>query len=192
MERQDGAAKVGEGGHGAGPVRAVVVTGVSGSGKSTIGKLLAPALGATFVEGDDYHPSSNVAKMRSGTPLTDNDRAPWLDTLGQVVGEHCRGGQSVVLACSALRRRYRDALARAACRELVFVHLAMTPAVLETRIKGRKQHFMPPSLLQSQLDTLEPLEADEDGITLVEDGTTQETVEAIQTWLRRHARDERA
>ena len=172
------------------PIRAVVVLGVSGSGKSTVAKRLAPAIAATFLEGDDYHTSANIAKMRSGQPLTDADREPWLATLGHAVGEHCRGGRSVVLACSALRRSYRDALAEAARRELIFIHLTIPPAILEARVKVRHEHFMPASLLQSQLDTLEPLQPDEDGTAIAETGTAQRTVEAIRRWLHRHAAGE--
>ena len=161
----------------------IVLVGVSGSGKTTVGKRLAPAINATYVEGDDYHPPANIAKMRSGQSLDDNDRRPWLEKLGHVVGDHSRGGRSVVVACSALRRSYRDALAAAARQPLTFVHLTIAPAILEARMKARTQHFMPASLLQSQLATLEPLGEDEDGTEIAETGTAQQTVEAIRRWL---------
>ena len=161
----------------------IVLIGVSGSGKTTIGKRLAPAINATYIEGDDYHPSANIAKMRSGQPLDDTDRKPWLEKLGHVVGDHCRQGRSVVVACSALRRSYRQALAAAARQPLTFVHLTIAPAILEARMKARTQHFMPASLLRSQLATLEPLGDDEDGTEIAETGTAQQTVEAIRRWL---------
>ena len=176
MQVASGAAK--------GHADAIVLIGVSGSGKTTVGKLLAPAIDATYVEGDDYHPPANIAKMRSGQPLDDNDRKPWLETLGRVVGEHCAQGRSVIVACSALRRSYRDALAAAAGRPLTFVHLTLPSNVLEARVKARTQHFMPASLLQSQLATLEPLGDDEDGTEIAETGTAQQTVDAIRRWLR--------
>lgn len=162
---------------------AIVLIGVSGSGKTTVGKRLAPALGATFLEGDDYHPSANVAKMRAGHPLDDKDRAPWLKKLGQAIAAHGRQGRPVVTACSALRRAYREALIEAARRPLTFVHLTIDPAVLEARMQARRQHFMPTSLLQSQLATLEPLADDEDGTEIRETGTAQNTVEAIKRWV---------
>ena len=165
------------------PAQVIVLIGVSGSGKTTVGKRLAPALGATYLEGDDYHPSANIAKMRSGRPLDDTDRRPWLEKLGQAVGAHCRQGRSVVVACSALRRSYREALAKAARHPLTFVHLTIPPAILEARMTARRQHFMPASLLESQLKTLAPLEVDEDGTEIAETGTSQQTVEAIRRWL---------
>ena len=167
-----------------GKAEAIVIIGVSGSGKSTVGRRLAPALDATFLEGDDYHPSSNVAKMRSGTPLQDADRWPWLDKLGHAVVEHGAQGHAVVVACSALKRAYRDALEKAARRPLTYVHLTIDPVILEARMKARHQHFMPSALLQSQLATLEPLQDDEIGTEIAETGTAQQTVEAIERWLR--------
>ncbi len=163
---------------------AIVLIGVSGSGKSTVAKRLAPALGGSYLEGDDYHSSANVAKMRAGTPLTDADRWPWLDKLGAAIAEHGAGGRTVVVACSALRRAYRDRLSEAARRPLVFVHLTIDPATLRARMQARRQHFMPTALLDSQLKTLEPLAADETGTTIAETGTALQTVEAIARWLR--------
>ena len=165
----------------------IVLIGVSGSGKTTVGKRLAPALDATYIEGDDYHPSANIAKMRAGRPLDDNDRMPWLDKLGHVIAEHGAQGRAVVVACSALRRRYRDRLAAAARQPLTFIHLTIAPAILEARMKARTQHFMPAALLQSQLATLEPLEDDEDGTEIAETGTAQQTVESIRRWVRLRA-----
>ena len=167
---------------------AVVVLGVSGCGKSSVGKRLAPALNASFLEGDEFHPSANIAKMRSGTPLQDVDRWPWLEKIGRSLADHLKQGRSVVVACSALRVAYREALSRAARHRLTFIHLTIDPAILAARMKARHQHFMPVSLLESQLKTLEPLGDDEDGTEIAETGTAQQTVAAIERWLRMRAR----
>lgn len=165
----------------------VVLIGVSGSGKSTVARRLAPALQATFIEGDEYHSSANIAKMRSGTPLTDADRWPWLDALGHAVAEHGATGRSVVVACSALRRVYRDRLAYAARCQVTFIHLTIDPGILRARMQARHQHFMPSSLLESQLKTLEPLQDDELGTEIAETGTALQTVQRIERWLRLRA-----
>ena len=165
----------------------VVVLGVSGCGKTTVGKMLAPPLGATFLEGDDYHTSANVAKMRSGRPLDDTDRWPWLAKIGHAIGEHMAAGRSVVAACSALRRDYRAAVVASSRQPLLFVHLTIDQAVLAARIQARRQHFMPVSLLESQLATLQPLGDDEPGIEIAETGTKRQTVAAIERWLRLRA-----
>lgn len=141
----------------------VVVMGVSGSGKSTVGAALADALGVPFTDADGLHPAANVAKMTRGIPLTDTDREPWLDAVGARLAEHT--GTGLVVACSALRRTYRDRL-RAHAPSTVFVHLSGDAAVLAERMGGRSGHFMPTALLDSQLATLEPLAADEAGTTL--------------------------
>lgn len=137
--------------------RPVVVMGVSGTGKSTVGAALADALGVPFVEGDDLHPAANVAKMAAGIPLTDADRAPWLDAVAAALD------RPVVVACSALKRRYRDRL-REAAPGLALVYLHGTAELLAARMEGREGHFMPTALLQSQLDTLEEPAPDEDAI----------------------------
>jgi len=137
--------------------RPVVVMGVSGTGKSTIGLALAEALDVPFVEGDDLHPPANRAKMADGIPLTDADRAPWLDAVAAALAE------PVVVACSALKRRYRDRL-REAAPDLALVYLHGEATLLAARMEGREGHFMPTSLLRSQLDTLEEPAADEDAI----------------------------
>lgn len=141
----------------------VVVMGVSGCGKTTIGDLVARELGVPFLDGDSLHPVENVAKMAAGTPLTDEDRWPWLGTVGAALAKAGDGG--LVLACSALRRSYRDAI-REQAPDTVFLHLHGTKEVLKARTEGRTGHFMPPALLDSQLATLEPLEVDEAGFVV--------------------------
>ena len=139
-----------------------VVMGVSGVGKTQVGLALAQALGARFVEGDDLHPESNRTKMAGGTPLVDEDRWPWLDCVAATLAE---GAPPVVGACSALRRLYRDRL-RAGTPGLVVLHLTGDPALVGERLRARKGHFMPPALLRSQFDTLEPLDVDEPGFAV--------------------------
>jgi carbohydrate kinase (thermoresistant glucokinase family) len=131
----------------------IVVMGVSGCGKSTVGRLLAERLGSVFQEGDDLHPAANVAKMRAGVPLTDEDRRPWLDRVAAWIDGRLAAGESGVVACSALKRTYREQLARPG--GVVFVHLAVDRHTLEERLAERRGHFMPPALLASQLKTLE-------------------------------------
>jgi len=150
------------------PTVTLVVMGVAGSGKSTLAEALADRLGADLVEGDDLHPPANVAKMRAGTPLDDADRRPWLLALAALIDEREAAGRSTVLTCSALRRGYRDLL-RDGHPSVRFVHLAVPLEVLRARLARRTGHFMPASLLDSQLATLEPLHPDEPG--LVVDGT---------------------
>ena len=140
----------------------LVVMGVSGSGKSTVAAALAGALGGIYLDADDFHPPANVAKMSSGTPLTDDDRRPWLQAVADEIAVQSAKGRLAVVACSALRRRYRDAL-REAAPDLFFVQLDGSPELLASRIGARTDHFMPPALLASQLEALEPLEADERG-----------------------------
>ncbi len=146
-----------------------MVMGVSGTGKSTLGAALAAHLGRPFLEGDAFHPPANVAKMAAGVALTDDDRLPWLDALAAAMSRHAAAGRSTVVACSALRRAYRDRL-RAAPGRVRFVHVTVTPDELARRMSTRPGHFMPPSLLASQLATLEPLAPDEGGLTLASRG----------------------
>lgn len=158
---------------------AVVVMGVSGSGKSTIGALIAQDLGVPFVDGDSLHPVANVEKMASGTPLTDDDRWPWLAEVGRVLATSESG---VVVACSALRRAYRDAIIDASPGTQL-VHLHGTPAVLGARLEGRSDHFMPSSLLDSQLATLEPLQDDEPGFVVDVDQSVAEILAVVRARL---------
>lgn len=143
----------------------IVVMGVSASGKSTVAELIAERTGWVYADADDFHGPENIAKMNSGESLTDADRQPWLEALAAWIREQDEAGRSTVMACSALKRRYRDVL-RSGAPGVEFVHLTAPFAVLRARIAGRVGHFMPQSLLRSQVDQLEPLEADEDGFTL--------------------------
>ena len=136
--------------------------GVSGSGKSTVGMALARRLAVPFVDADTLHPSANIAKMTAGEPLDDDDRYPWLERVGQWLAGHRDGA---VASCSALKRKYRDQL-RAHCPEAEFLHLAGAPELIGGRLAARSGHFMPAALLRSQFDALEPLGADEAGVTV--------------------------
>ncbi|WP_127479009.1 gluconokinase [Nocardioides pantholopis] len=149
----------------------LVVMGVSGSGKSTIGAALSQRLGVPFADGDDFHPEANIAKMSRGEPLDDDDRWPWLERIGDWLAEHPEGG---VMSCSALKRKYRDQL-RGHAPATEFVLLEGSREVIERRQASRPGHFMPASLLTSQFATLEPLGPDERGVVLDVD----QSVEAI-------------
>ncbi|WP_116376227.1 gluconokinase [Mycobacterium sp. MFM001] len=152
----------------------IVVMGVSGSGKSTVGAALARRLNVPFADADALHPEANIAKMAAGKPLDDNDRHPWLDAVGEWLADHCDGG---VMSCSALRRTYRDQL-REHCPKVRFLHLSGSPELIAARQAGRTGHFMPSSLLKSQFETLEPLEPDEHGITIDVDNSVDTIVES--------------
>ena len=149
--------------HGAG-IRWVVM-GVSGCGKSTIGQQLAGACGHAYVEGDDFHPKSNVDKMSAGQPLDDDDRSDWLRAIKQQIQQARERGLGLVVSCSALKRSYRDLL-READPALRFAHLHGSRALIAERLAARRDHYMPPHLLASQLAALEPLGGDENGLSL--------------------------
>ncbi|MGY0060929.1 gluconokinase [Streptomyces sp. LZ34] len=141
----------------------VVVMGVSGTGKTTVGEQLAAELGVPYAEADDFHPPANIAKMSAGTPLDDDDRRPWLDAIGAWAREHTAGGG--VVSCSALKRAYRDRL-RAAAPDVFFLHLTGDRDQIAERLAARKGHFFKLGLLDSQLATLEPLQPDENGVAV--------------------------
>jgi gluconokinase len=143
---------------------AVVVMGVSGSGKTTVGRRLAKALKADFIDGDDLHTDEAREKMRAGLPLTDDDRWPWLDRIGGVLAAGLAERRPTIVASSALRRAYRDRLRAAVGPSLQFVYLAATPEAMRKRVARRKGHYMPASLVDSQFATLEPPDG-EAGVT---------------------------
>jgi gluconokinase len=156
----------------------IVVMGVAGSGKSTVAALLAQRTRRPFAEADDFHPPANVDLMRAGVALTDEDRWPWLGSMRDWLDQQSLAGRSAVMTCSALKRPYRDLL-RTAHGRVRFVHLTASPEVLAARVSGRADHFMPASLLPSQLATLDPLADDEDGVTLDAGATPESLVEQI-------------
>lgn len=157
---------------------ALVVVGVSGSGKSTIGEALAERLGWRYEDGDGFHPASNVAKMSAGEPLTDNDRRPWLQAIADEIDRACNNGERVVIACSALKRAYRDILLHART-DVRLVFLNGTQELIASRLAARKGHFMPPGLLASQFRTLEPPEPGEHAITVSIDAPVETIVDDI-------------
>ncbi|MFD8950099.1 gluconokinase [Streptomyces xanthophaeus] len=162
--------------------RVIVVMGVAGTGKTTVGRMLAEALGVPYAEGDAFHPAANVAKMSAGTPLDDADRWPWLDAIGAWIRN--RGtGRGAVVSASALKRAYRDRL-RAVSPRTVFVHLTGERPLIEERMAARKGHFMPTTLLDSQFATLEPLQEDEPGVVVDVSGSPQEITERALAALR--------
>jgi len=152
--------------------------GVCGSGKSEIGARVAKAIGAGFIEGDDYHAPANVAKMASGIPLDDADRAAWLRRLRDEIAAARQRGDSLVVSCSALKQRYRDIL-REGDPALRFAHLHGRRDVIAMRLQDRKDHYMPPALLDSQLQALEPLRPGEAGLTLDVGGSPEQLAGAI-------------
>ncbi|HVI98377.1 MAG TPA: gluconokinase [Sphingomonas sp.] len=169
----------------AGQPSAIVVMGVSGSGKSTLGGMLAAELRCPFLEGDNFHPDANVAKMRSGEPLDDGDRWPWLDALGAAAGEAAAKRGRVVVACSALKHSYRDRLAAAIGAPALFVLLEATAEELERRMGNRPGHYMPKSLLDSQLQALERPGSDEYALALDADTPIRRLCDDIHAFLDR-------
>ncbi len=161
----------------------IVVMGASGCGKSFVGRALAKALSCDFQDGDDLHPAANIEKMRGGEPLDDADRAPWLDRVADWIEHNHLDRRDGVVACSALKRRYRDRL-READDGLRFVFLDVPAPILRRRLEQRR-HFMPPRLLESQLQTLERPGADESVLTVVGDPPLADVVGAVQSWLSR-------
>jgi gluconokinase len=157
---------------------ALVVMGVSGSGKSTIGDKLAERLGWVYEDGDKFHPASNVAKMSAGLPLTDEDRWPWLQAIAHEIDRVCKAGDHVVIACSALKRAYRDILVHGR-DDVRIVYLKGTPKLIADRLAQRKDHFMPPGLLASQFKTLEPPDASENPVTVSIDASVETIVSDI-------------
>ena len=162
----------------------IVVMGVSGCGKTSVGAKLAEALECRFIEGDGLHPPANIEKMSAGIALTDADRWPWLDTIGGLIGESTNTGERLIVSCSALRKTYRDRLRAAAGGRLAFVFLEGSRAVLEARMKTRSGHFMPPSLLDSQFATLEPPIGEPDVVTVDVDLPLAAIVERALAGLR--------
>ena len=159
----------------------IIVFGVSGAGKTTVGKLLAQELGWQFLEADDFHSAANIVKMRSGRPLTDEDRWPWLDRLREQIEQLLSAGENAVLACSALKRAYRDRLH--VSDEVKFVFLRGDYALVEKQLRSRRGHFMNAGLLQSQFDELEEPQADERAITVELGRAPEEIVEEIEVKL---------
>lgn len=162
--------------------QSVVVMGVSGCGKSTVGLALADALGVSYLEGDAFHPPQNIARMAAGVALTDEDRQGWLRTLADQLGAARRDGRGVVLSCSALKRAYRDVL-RSQAGALRFVHLVGSPELLAQRVAARQHQYMPASLLTSQLAALEPPGDDERALTLDIALPPRALVQAAAHWL---------
>ncbi|MHA7985980.1 gluconokinase [Rathayibacter sp. CAU 1779] len=156
----------------------IVLMGVSGAGKTVVGNALADASGRVFIDGDDLHPAENKEKMRAGTPLTDADREPWL----RIIGERLAVGDGVIVACSALKRRYRDLL-RGYAPDTFFAHLDPSRTTLQHRVDARVHEYMPSGLLDSQLTALEPLEPDEFGRVFSDEQSVEQTVEDIRSAL---------
>lgn len=156
--------------------------GVSGSGKTTVGELLAERLGVDFGDADDFHPAESVAKMAAGTPLTDHDRQPWLTAIAEWLAD--RADRGAVVTCSALKRAYRDVL-RAGAPDVWFLHLEGSPELVTERVAERTDHFMPADLVESQFDTLEPLGADERGVVIDATRSPTQIVEAFLAAARR-------
>lgn len=160
----------------------IVLMGVAGSGKSTLLQRIRERWGWSSAEADEFHSASNVTRMASGLPLTDSDRWPWLRALAAWIGAREAAGEHCVLTCSALRRAYRDVL-REGHPSVRFVHLVAAPDTLHARVEGRAGHYMPASLLGTQLEILEPLEADEPGVVVSSERPPDRVIDDIEAWL---------
>jgi carbohydrate kinase (thermoresistant glucokinase family) len=160
--------------------QAIIIMGVCGTGKTTVGEALAERLGCPFLEGDRFHPPENVAKMSAGTPLDDDDRWPWLDRLGMAIAEAASRNDHVIASCSALKRAYRDRLRLHTGDGALFVLLSGERDLLQQRLQDRPHHYMPSSLLDSQLAILEPPAADEKALKLNVDAPSSALVQTIQ------------
>lgn len=162
--------------------RQLVFMGVCGSGKTTVAGIVADRLGLTVAEADDFHSEHNVAKMASGQPLTDEDRQPWLESIRNWMVDHAEKGEIGIITCSALKRSYRDIL-RECPAPVIFIHLDGERELISRRLAARSDHFMPPALLDSQLETLEPLGEDENGVVLEITNTPQQLADEIMDIL---------
>ena len=162
---------------------ALIVMGVSGSGKSTIADKLAERLRWSYEDGDKFHPASNVAKMSAGHPLTDEDRWPWLQAIADEIDRVCKAGEHAVIACSALKRAYRDILVHGR-NDVRIIYLKGTQELIANRLSLRKSHFMPPGLLASQFKTLEPPDPNENPVTVSIDASVETIVDDIVDQLR--------
>ena len=162
---------------------AVVVMGVSGAGKSTVGKIIAANLGCPFRDADSFHPPANIEKMSRGEPLTDDDRWPWLQAIAAWIAEHRAAGTTCVVTCSALKRVYRDIVTAKQSADVRLVYLKGEFELIAARLAARKGHFMPPALLKSQFDALEEPAADEHAITVPIDATPEAIAERVMQRL---------
>lgn len=165
------------------PPCVLIVMGVSGSGKTTIGEKLAARLGWDYEDADRFHPPGNVAKMSAGHPLTDEDRWPWLQAIAAEIDRLCAAGSHAVIGCSALKRAYRDILVHGR-NDTRIVYLEGTQALIADRLSRRKGHFMPPGLLDSQFKTLEPPTSDEHPLTVSIEGSTEQIVDDVVRQLK--------
>jgi gluconokinase len=160
----------------------VVIAGVSGTGKTTVGKLLAHRLGWRFADADELHPAANIAKMAAGQPLNDTDRDPWLEAIGEWIDDRCRDGEPGIVTCSALKRRYRDRI-RAGRPQVRIVYLTGDPQVIAQRMSSRGDHFMKPTMLASQLSAVEEPGPDESVLTVSVNAEAETVAERIATGL---------
>jgi len=163
---------------------AAVIMGVSGAGKSTVGKIIAAKLNCPFRDADSFHPKANIEKMSRGEPLTDDDRWPWLEAIAAWIAEHRAAGTTCVVTCSALKRVYRDIVTNKQSADVRLVYLKGDFDLIAARLAARKGHFMPPTLLKSQFDALQEPAADEHAITVSIDATPEEIADRVLAALR--------